>query len=289
MSEAEAEIGARVKDFRERIGWPQAGFAYEIGITRDKLASIEYGRTPLRYGVALVLCQKFNISRLWLAKGEGAVQQNWELDAETERRIPHRMLFSQAFVHIIDPEIPPEVRQWLMVWDKPGHVKLVLPPVDIPVGLQNEWYVLRAFKEASSVLHESKRPQFCDDVLGAVGRLYLKNGGSPEAIRRRMAIRGVSDSVDNLMSIAKGDEEADLTQAEVCIKGIGVNAQLPSLLEKIKGATAEPGKKTALARFLSKVLGRNVPLESVSRWLSGEREPGGEIVLQMQAWLKRQS
>lgn len=81
---------------------------------------------------------------------------------------------------------------------------------------------------------------------------------------------------------ANGRVEKELTESETHDSiGGNVKAQLPSLLEQLRKATAEPGQKTALAKFLG------APLASVSRWLSGEREPGGETVLQMQAWLKR--
>lgn len=76
-------------------------------------------------------------------------------------------------------------------------------------------------------------------------------------------------------------QRKDLTNAESSINFAPVKAQLPNLLEELKHATAAPGKKTELAKFLG------APLASVSRWLSGEREPGGETVLKMQAWLKR--
>jgi hypothetical protein len=75
----------------------------------------------------------------------------------------------------------------------------------------------------------------------------------------------------------------DLTESETAPKhGGDVKAQLPELLERLKKATAQPGKKTALAKFLK------APLASVSRWLSGEREPGGEVTLKLLRWCEFQ-
>jgi hypothetical protein len=70
-----------------------------------------------------------------------------------------------------------------------------------------------------------------------------------------------------------------LTNAETPVKHADVKPQLPILLDDLKKATAEPGMKSSLAKFLG------APLASVSRWLSGEREPGGEITLRMRYWL----
>ncbi len=79
-----------------------------------------------------------------------------------------------------------------------------------------------------------------------------------------------------------------LTETETLPSVAEVKSQLPSLLERLKKATAKKGKKSELAEFLQRVTKENVPLASVSRWLSGEREPGGEVALQMDVWATAQ-
>ena len=74
----------------------------------------------------------------------------------------------------------------------------------------------------------------------------------------------------------------DLTDSETSVKPVDVKAQLPDLLERLKKATQESGQKSALAKFLG------APLASVSRWLSGEREPGGEVTLKLIRWCELQ-
>ncbi|MDB6112987.1 MAG: Helix-turn-helix domain, partial [Pedosphaera sp.] len=71
MNDRERAICARVKQFREQIKWPQPALASELGLTKDKLASIEYGRTPLRYNTAIQLCHVFDLNPHWLATGTG--------------------------------------------------------------------------------------------------------------------------------------------------------------------------------------------------------------------------
>ena len=61
-----------------------------------------------------------------------------------------------------------------------------------------------------------------------------------------------------------------------------VKAQLDNLLAKLNRLTQEPGKKTELADFLG------APLASVSRWLSGKRDPGGETTLKLLRWVQKQ-
>jgi len=77
-------------------------------------------------------------------------------------------------------------------------------------------------------------------------------------------------------------ENLHLTESATPAKSIAVKLQLPSLLERLNRATKESGKMTALADFLG------VPLASVSRWLSGKREPGGEITLRLLKWVEQQ-
>jgi transcriptional regulator with XRE-family HTH domain len=91
----EVEIGQRVKRFRDQINWPQPAFASELGISRDRLASIEYGRTPLRYNVGYRLCFIFDVNHRWLATGEGEIKAaTAALELPRAEGQPNRALFS---------------------------------------------------------------------------------------------------------------------------------------------------------------------------------------------------
>jgi hypothetical protein len=62
-----------------------------------------------------------------------------------------------------------------------------------------------------------------------------------------------------------------------------VKGQWPGLKRKLQEATAHPGSKSKLAKFLK------VDLSRVSQWLSdakGAREPGAEYALQMLYWVE---
>jgi transcriptional regulator with XRE-family HTH domain len=52
------------------------------------------------------------------------------------------------------------------------------------------------------------------------------------------------------------------------------------LIERLKNVTRVRGKKAELAEFLG------VPSVSVSRWLSGDVEPGGEFTLRLLEWVQ---
>lgn len=100
--------------------------------------------------------------------------------------------------------------------------------------------------------------------------------------------------LDQLMEKAKpliegrDPQRLDLAIQKPLTKKTRLEKQLPSLLERLRKATAETGKKSELADFLKRVTKANVPLASVSRWLSGEREPGGEMTLLLLRWVELQ-
>jgi transcriptional regulator with XRE-family HTH domain len=61
-----------------------------------------------------------------------------------------------------------------------------------------------------------------------------------------------------------------------------VKPVLPKLIERLKKATLQRGQKVALAKWLG------VHRQSVTDWLSGKQEPGGEITLRMLKWVEAQ-
>ncbi len=98
ITQREADIGRRVRQVREQIKWPQPAFAAELDISRDRLASIEYGRTPLRYEIGYRLCVVFEIHPRWLAEGAGEMKSTllWP-DLPKPEGFPTRSLFSRIY------------------------------------------------------------------------------------------------------------------------------------------------------------------------------------------------
>jgi hypothetical protein len=76
VSPREKEVARRVQQVREHINWPQPAFASEMDISRDRLASVEYARTPLRFADGYRLCMVFDINPEWLANGAGEMRSS---------------------------------------------------------------------------------------------------------------------------------------------------------------------------------------------------------------------
>jgi transcriptional regulator with XRE-family HTH domain len=98
VDQREMDLGRRVQQAREYINWPQPAFAAELDISRDRLASVEYGRTPLRYPVGYRLCVIFDISPEWLANGTGNMKSDQVLpDLPMPEGLPAKAMFSRIY------------------------------------------------------------------------------------------------------------------------------------------------------------------------------------------------
>src|ERR1041384_7946820 len=98
LPKREQEICTRLRTARNAVGLTQEEFAAQIGITRQRLASYEEMRAPLRFDIALRLCRVFIISELWLAKGEGDMRAMMDLTTvPVATAAPVDARFSEAF------------------------------------------------------------------------------------------------------------------------------------------------------------------------------------------------
>src|ERR1700677_645739 len=69
LSSREKAICFRLREARLSFKWGQPDLAKELSIPKSRLASYEYGRAPVRFSVGFSVCKLFNLSLLWLAKG----------------------------------------------------------------------------------------------------------------------------------------------------------------------------------------------------------------------------
>jgi transcriptional regulator with XRE-family HTH domain len=302
LNKRELAICARLKAFRTSIRYPRTFFANHAGLDSSTIVRIELGRTALRYDVARRICDLFSVNPGWLANGGDEPMRAWRrMPTSHEIGVDPNALFSKVF----DTQLAPRFRK-----DDDKR------PLGLPEGP-------KTLREHISTLGEDIAIMFLgsqrSDEQYSAGLVEILNNPLPVPAVTMEAARVVAENLHHRLLQKAGkpalppgatklssilepgkllhahyqyvlkkaseesrlDKKRGLTHSEIAATSVDVKAQLPSLLEQLRKATAEPGKKTALAKFL------RAPLASVSRWLSGDREPGGETVLQMQAWLKR--
>jgi transcriptional regulator with XRE-family HTH domain len=256
MNDYERQICSRVGQLREGLKQPQRNFAKLLGISHDKLASIEYGRTPLRFETALAAATLTGCNLAWLAEGINPKLAPLPSPSVTGK-IPSQRLFSEAW------------KQWL-------KGSPVVPPIKTAKGsatsVDNEpiagaSHLDYLVEEVSGTLNFLP-PEFHQNYFAHIAK------GGQDFVAMNLA------AINESKLLSTNSLKTDLTKAATSNKVVAVKPQLPNLRERLNRATSESGQMSALAKFLK------VPLASVSRWLSGKREPGGEITLQMQEWVK---
>lgn len=62
---------SRIKAIRESLSLSQREFGERLGVSRDVISNIEYGRVPPKELLLRHMCQQYNINEHWLQTGEG--------------------------------------------------------------------------------------------------------------------------------------------------------------------------------------------------------------------------
>jgi transcriptional regulator with XRE-family HTH domain len=306
LPDRELEIVARLKEAREFLRFTQKEFAEEIGITRQRLASYEEGRAPLRWEIALRACRRFFISEFWLAYG-------------------HIQIFS---VKGDQKEIPLRA-EGLWGSDKfsagspRGMVSLAIQPIvqTLRPGMlfskAFDQYLLAAFRELWMSRHRAAGPFLPSDSIKYIAyalTCIIENGllRMPLEARRRFLLNlhkvvmilfdeftggprfenpdfelgsatPFEEIIEGHISKLWPDLESPAKKmlTETSLKGIVSNVKSPLkvLLERVARATAQRGKQAALAACL------NVSPSRVSEWVRGVKEPGGEYTLRLLEWV----
>jgi DNA-binding transcriptional regulator YiaG len=258
MDEREKRICARFKEARERSGISQKTFAHMLKVSLDRLKSLEYARTPLKSDIAIRMAQWTGCNLYWLAEGAGP-QDGPLPDPDLIGQFPARGLFSQF-------------------WDTQLKKTFIEGEKNFGQSRKSVRETLGAggFSALDYSIEEVER---CFENLfpGSHWSLYsciCKACRNFEKMNREKIIELNADHI----------KRQKIADNKIVLKDNIKNAKdaLPKLLERLKKITDERGKKTALAKFL------NVPLTSVSHWLSGIKKPGGEATLQMLRWIAQQ-
>jgi len=71
-SEAQRQLGERVRQLREARGWSQEGFAHEGGLGRSFAGAIERGEKDIRLSTLIKLARALGVSLSQLLKGIGS-------------------------------------------------------------------------------------------------------------------------------------------------------------------------------------------------------------------------
>jgi transcriptional regulator with XRE-family HTH domain len=143
---------------------------------------------------------------------------------------------------------------------------------------------LKPILENKSIIADRKLQQ-AEHALDDLNKWARENAGFKIVpARREWIYRALAETVATINSAdsSEGERAPQFLLTEPSHSGKVAGVTLKSLLARLDRITKTPGAKAKLAKFLK------APRESVSRWLSGDREPGGKITLKMLEWVEQE-
>jgi transcriptional regulator with XRE-family HTH domain len=275
-ADREREIGAAVRSVREALKYSQREFAGLLGITRDQVANIEMGRTPLTYTLALALRDMFGTDLAALAGFSAGMRI--EPDMWPSRDLAEYQGRSVPF-SLVAREAP-------------------LNPVS---NLQRA--VERFPKGSLARTHfAAEIHQAGLDLLAGVPDGLVANAGlsALEAIKGTRArypklpperAKAVLLELEGFIAHASAqaqEENQGLTDNSVLGRIVRVNPSAPpignmaQLLARVRESTSSRGGRAKLAKALG------VSPSRVSEWLAGTSSPTGEATLRLLQWVAAQ-
>lgn len=96
-------IGERLRELRVAHMAKRTSLALKIGISTDQLASYEFGRVPLPWGIGVKICELLNTSQSWLATGEGDWDHFYPFPISDKDGDPISGRFSEVFENHFKP------------------------------------------------------------------------------------------------------------------------------------------------------------------------------------------
>ncbi len=285
MPEREREICARLRVFRESTKLTRAAFAKELGMDPIRFASYELGRAPLRYGLADLLCSKFNVNQRWLALGVQPMQPAFDVVPESPGSVNPNSLFSEVFDGFLnDPTKRIEDGLIEMIGESDfrcgnfdSAVFNNLPPADQVPAQAMAMLVKRLVNLWLNWLP--------NDLLFEYGSVLMKASKSFQVKNAKQIATLLPPAQRSFVEAGRQIKNTALDSIHDTVNSGDVKAQWPLLKKRLQKATESAGLKSKLAEFLG------VKLASVSQWLSNsdsQREPGAETTLQLLNWVEQQ-
>ncbi len=255
---------------RQALGFSRATAAGMLRVDSNRLASYESGRVPIRYPLADAFCRRFNVSQRWLAEGVQPERFYIPVGPGTLKEMPENLLFSEAYQRFLKPFSDEYFKKYAeAIEGATEHDLEELAWGTMPIiGFETREELKPLFLRLVTWLFDACPLSYLGLLYGTLsraGRMFLAIPPVPRMARPRAA-----------------PAESGLTSVTEVINPSPVHSEVTKLLDRVRKAASEPGKKSALAEFLG------VARPRVSEWLSGRQEPGGETTLRLLQWVERE-
>jgi transcriptional regulator with XRE-family HTH domain len=256
VPEREKAICRRLREFRKSAKISQVLFAREVGLDSGQLRNYEHERAPVRYALARQLISRFSVNPQWLATGVGDMRATLKIPPSIDSEIPDWMLFSTAFDAVIGPRLG-EFRNLVFGVKWPDDIGAWLSRLLPPLGTPSEMELPITTANVAAAFASSLPPHLKLEFFAAIVAAIHEFG------------RRFDNKIEGLDKFPK---------AGTIAREMKPGSHLQKLLDRVRKATAERGKKAELAETLRKA-GHRVSRQRVTEWLAGDREPSADIAL----------
>jgi transcriptional regulator with XRE-family HTH domain len=277
INEHERQIAGRIRRVREAAFLSQPEFAKALDETLNRIASLEYGRTPLTVSVADKIADSFGVNLHWLKTGEGKMKSSIGLFSVFCPEIKGSTLLSKASTVSLKDKSAAALTNNYAAIEAFLYKKIVLPK-----GKEQKHFVEgfhRSFDEDLNLLpHEGREKLLALLLLTKSQFTHDWFNGEKETPGQNVSMKPLT------IPPGKTFDLFDLTDKATHAKSEGVQNQWDRLKQRIQKVTKSPGGKSTLAKFLG------VDLTQLSKWLTDSkksaREPGADYTLKMLQWVQ---
>ncbi len=86
-------ISERIKELRKHLNLTQTEFGDKIGLKQNTVGQMESGSRSVTERTIILICEKFNVNKVWLIEGRGEMFES--ADMEFERAVD-RVMFGES-------------------------------------------------------------------------------------------------------------------------------------------------------------------------------------------------
>jgi len=251
-------------------------FAKRVGLSKERLASYEYARAPIRHDVGVAICDQFNIRPAWLATGRRPRHPYIALIGVEELKLGPRALFSELF--------EAAARKHPLLYETDQHK---FPYLGSPDGRASAcWMVECAVEKALCSVSPGDVEELSSLLEAAVNRIssrFSKIPAEEASLIEEYVERHKDKSSDDARALFQVFHPEQLEKPN-SLTGYtssasvapAMNEQIKTwseLRERLRALTGKRGAKAALTRHCE------VTNSAVSEWLRGLSMPNADLTI----------
>jgi transcriptional regulator with XRE-family HTH domain len=247
--------GKRFKQARQKLGLTLVDMVNMTGYSMSTISGVENEHDVPSKRLRQLLIERLDLNEEWLKSGRGQIFNESQQTALAKIITDETKIYSPAEQNIRNDKDFVAVINKLRIMphsERKQHLVAMHRTLDSLVKLDKKSHS----KKSEDEKHRDEMNRLFAELL-------------------------VANAEDHLSKTA-ASQKKPLTNEAKTLTNEAVQSILPKLIQRLKRATEARGSKSELAAWLG------VHRQSVTDWLSGKQEPGGETTLKLLQWVEQQ-